>query len=97
MPGLAARLPDALVRLPPHVCRAFDLVDQHRPQPLRDVVALLGVQVDRVEHRTEHVVLALVVGAVADAHRNGALVALQMVERRLLEVFIALDAVHDLQ
>ena len=66
MARLAARLPDALVGLLPHPRRAFDLVLEHRPQPLGDVVALLGVQVDGVEHRPVDVVLALGVGAVAD-------------------------------
>jgi hypothetical protein len=35
----------------------------------RQALAAPGVQQDRVEHRAEHVVLALVEGAVADAHR----------------------------
>ncbi len=67
--GLAAGLPDALVGLAPGLRGTADLVDEHRPQPLRDVVALLGVHVDRVEHGAEDVVLALVEGAVADPHR----------------------------
>ena len=94
---LPARLPDPLVRFLPHRRCAFDLIDQHRPQPLGNVIALLGVQVDGVQHRAEHVVLALVVRAVADPHRPRAPVALEMVERRLLEVFLASDAIHDLQ
>ena len=73
------------------------LVDQHRPQPLGDVVAFLGVQVHRVEDRSVHVVLALVVGAVADPHRARVLVALEVIERRLLELPVAPDPVHDLQ
>ena len=55
------------------------------------------VDVDRVEHRAPHVVLALVVGAVADAHRPGAVVAVQVVEDALVEVALAVDAVHDLE
>ena len=97
MPWLPARLPDALVGLPPDAVRGFDLILEHRPQPLGDVVALLGVQVDRVEHRAVDVVLALVVGAVADPHRARVLVALQMIERRLGEVLATVDPVHDLQ
>ena len=57
--GLAARLPDALVGLLPDRDRAPDLVLDDRPQSLRDVAAHLGVQVDRVEHGAEHVVLVL--------------------------------------
>ena len=97
MAGLAAGLPDPLVGLAPGGGGAADLVGEHRPQPLRDVVALLGVHVDRVEHGAEHVVLALVEGAVADPHRARALVAAEVIERRLGEVHLALDPVHDLQ
>ena len=97
MARLAPRLPDALVGLPPHPLGAAHLVDQHRPQPLGDVVALLGVQVHRVQHRPIHVVLALVVGAVADPHRARVLIALEVIERALLQLFVALDPVHDLQ
>ena len=77
MAGLAARLPDALVGLLPDLRRALHLVDEHRPQALGDVVALLGVQVDGVEHRAEDVVLALVEGAVADPHGARAFVPLR--------------------
>ena len=97
MAGLATRLPDALVGLLPHLRSARHLVDQDRPQPLGDVVSLLGVQVDGVEHRAVDVVLALVVGAVADAHRTRPLVALEVIERGLGELLLALDPVHDLQ
>ena len=68
---LAARLPDPLVGLVPGGDRRFDLVGEHRlavgsGMPVR---ARLFVQVDRVEQRAPDVVLALVVGAVADPHR----------------------------
>ena len=62
-------------------------------QPLR----VPGVQEDRVEHRAEHVVLALVERAVADPYRPRAGVAREVVARRLGEVAAAVDAVHDLQ
>ena len=60
------------------------LLHEDRPEPLGQLVARLGVQVDRVEHRAPDVVLLLVVGAVADPHRPRALVAGQVVERLLL-------------
>ena len=72
-----------------------ELLDQ-RPAALREMVARLGVQEDRVEHHAPHVVLLLVVGAVADAHRLGAVVAVEVVEGLLLELALALDAVHHL-
>jgi hypothetical protein len=43
------------------------------------------------------VVLALVVGAVADPYGTGALVAAEVVEDVLVERALAVDAVHDLQ
>ncbi len=97
MLGLAARLPDALVGLVPDLDRALDLVLDDRPQPLRDMAAHLRVQIDRVEHGAEDVVLLLVVGAVADPHGPRALVAAEVVERRLGQVAFAADPVHDLQ
>ena len=51
---------------------------------------------DRVEHGAEHVVLSLIVGTVADPHRTSPAVAAQVIERRLLQVAAAVDAVHDL-
>ena len=51
----------------------------------------------RVEQHPPHVVLVLVVRAVADAHRPGAAVAGEVVERVLGEVGLAADAVHDLE
>ena len=56
---------------------------EDRPDPLVEAVARPGVQVDRVEHRAPDVVLRLAVGGVADANRPRALVAEEVVERRL--------------
>jgi hypothetical protein len=55
------------------------------------------VQQDGVQHRAEHVVLALVECPVADPHRPGAGVAGQLVAGRLGEVPPPVDPVHDLQ
>ena len=55
------------------------------------------MQVDGVKDRAPDVVLLLAVGGVADPHRLGALVAGQVVERRLAELALAADAVHDLE
>ena len=52
---------------------------------------------DRVEGRPEHVVLALVVGTVADPHGAGTVVPAHVVERGFREVPAAVDPVHDLQ
>ena len=77
--------------------RVLDLLHQDRPDPLRQVVARLGVQVEGVEHGAPHVVLLLVVRAVADAHGAGALVAREVVQRLLHQLRLAVDAVHDLE
>ena len=55
------------------------------------------MQQDRVEHRAEHVVLALVERAVADAHGAGARISGELGDRRFGEVSPAVDPVHDLQ
>ena len=94
---LAAHLPDAAVGLAPVLQRRLDLLDEDRPDPLGQVVARLGVQVERVEHRAPHVVLVLVVGAVADPHGARALVAGEVVERLLDQLGLAADPVHDLE
>ncbi len=94
---LAADLPDAPVRLAPAFQRPLHLLARHLPGPVVEPVARLGVQVDRVEDHAPDVVLRLLVRAVADAHRPGALVAVQVVEHVLVEVAAAVDAVDDLQ
>ena len=97
MLGLAAGLPDALVRLPPDPFRAAGLRLDDPPQPPWQPLAAPGVQQDGVEHRAEHVVLALVERPVADPYRPGAGVAGQLVAGRLGEVTAPVDPVHDLQ
>ena len=94
---LAARLPDPLVGLAPDLRRALGLRLDDRPQPPRQPLAAARVEQDRVEHRAEDVVLALVEGAVADPHRPRARVAGEVVARRLGQVAAAVDPVHDLQ
>ncbi len=81
----------------PVLGRLLDLPLEHRPQRLRQLLARVGVQVDRVQHGTPHVVLALVVRAVADPHRPRALVAGQVRRGPTPRALLAADAVHDLQ
>src|SRR4029079_11467747 len=66
---LAPDLPDAGVGLTPVLEGLPDLALEDRPDPVVEVVSGLRVQVDRVEQGTPHVVLALAVRRVADAHR----------------------------
>ena len=56
-------------------------LDEDRPEAVGQPVARLRVQVERVEDRAPHVVLAVRVGAVADPHRPRVLVAVEVVER----------------
>ena len=81
--GLAADLPDAAVGEAPVLDRRLDQAAEQRPDGLGQLVARLGVQVDRVQDRAPDVVLALVERAVADPYRPGALVAVEVVERVL--------------
>src|SRR4029078_12628850 len=92
-----AGLPDALVRLAPGRDRSGRLRLDERPQPSGQVLAAPGVQEQRVEDGAEHVVLTLVKGTVPESYGSRALVARQLVARRLGEVATAVDAVHDLQ
>ena len=93
----AACLPDALVGLSPHTDRAFRLRLDDRPQPSGR--RLLRRVCSRIESSAgaEDVVLPLVEGAVADAHRTGACIAGEVIQRRLRQVTASVDPVHDLQ
>ena len=93
----APHLPDALVGLAPVRDGPLDLALEDGPQALVEPLDRTGVDGHRVEHRAPDVVLALAVGAVADADRAGALVAAEVVERLLVEVAAAVGPVHDLQ
>ena len=75
---LAADLPDAAVALAPVGDRLLDLAREDGPRALGQLVAVLRVDVDRVQQRAPDVVLVLVVGGVADAHRLRVLVALEV-------------------
>ena len=58
---------------------------------------LLGVHVERVENGAEDIVLALIVGGIADPNRARALVAGQVIEYLFGQVALPADAVHDLE
>ena len=97
MLGRASGLPDALVGLAPDLRRALRLSLDDRPQSTGETLAVARVEQDRVQRRTEYVVLALVEGAITDTHRPRARVTSQVVAGRLGQVAPAVDAVHDLQ
>jgi hypothetical protein len=68
-----------------------DLTFDDRPQTVGQLIARAGVEVDRVEHHPPHVVLPLVVAAVADPDRP------RLVQLLLLELALAPDPLHDLK
>ena len=55
------------------------------------------MEVDRVEHRTPQIVLALMVGGVSHAHRTCTVVTREVIELLLGELTLSADAIHDLQ
>ena len=94
---LAAGLPDPLVGIAPHLRRALRLGLDDRPQPPRQALAAARMEQDRVERRSEDVVLALVERAVAEPHRMGAGIAGELVSRGLGQVAAPVDPIHDLE
>ena len=95
--GVSTGLPDPLVGVLPDLGRALGLRLHDRPQASRQALGAARMEQDRVERRAVDVVLALVVGAVADAHRTGAGVPGEVVARRLGQVASAVDPIHDLE
>ena len=96
MTPAAARFPQALVRLLPHLLQVFQQGRLQGPG-LRAVQQLGGAGlVQGVQHLPVHVQLQLRRRGVADAHRGGALVARQPGYLVLLQQPFAGDAVHDL-
>ena len=97
MLGLAARLPDPLIGIAPHLGGAVGLGLHDRPQPPRQPLTAARMQQDRVQHRAVDVVLTLVKRPVAHPHRKRARIAREVVAGRLAQVAAPVDPVHDLQ
>ena len=76
--------------------RRLRLLEDDRRHLLGHALAGLRVDVDRVEQGAVDVVLALLVGGVADPHRLRSDVAVQVVERLLGQLRLAADPEHDL-
>ena len=97
MLGFPAHLPDAAIGFTPVLDGLLDLLLEHRPELIGDVLPRLGVQVDRIEHGAPDIVLTLVIGAVADTHRPGIVIAGQMCQFLLDEFALTADGIHHLQ
>jgi hypothetical protein len=86
------------IRLAVHLERSLHQHAKRLPGHRADLRGgVLEVQRDGFHGHPPHVVLALVERAVADAHRPRALVAAQVIEHLLVQIALAVDAVHDLQ
>src|SRR5215831_6578777 len=94
---LTASLPDALVGVAPDTAGALGLGLNDRPEPAWQALVSPGMEQDRVEDGTKHVVLALIKGGIADANRACICVAREVVPRRFGQLATAIDAVHDLK
>ena len=79
---LAPGLPDALVGLAPDGLGALRLRLDQRPQAPRQPLAAPGMQKHRIQRGAEHVVLALIEGAVAGPDRVRAGVARELIQQR---------------
>ena len=97
MPGWAAHLPHAVVRVPPVGEHAADLTFDHRPHLIVQAAPAAQPDADRLQHGAPQVVLPLRVGGVADPHRVGAVVAGQLLQGLLGQVPLPVHPVHDLQ
>ena len=93
----AAHLPDPLVGLVPVLAEPVGQRRELHPAVVRDRPAVLVEQVDGVHQLAVDVELELVVGAVSDAYRLRAPIALEVVERLLGQLAPPVDRVHDLE
>ena len=80
-----ADLPDTLVGLTPMLKRTLHLSLHNPPQTILDATVTTGVRVNRRDHGTPHVVLALAICGIADTHGPSALIAGQVVQGRFAE------------
>jgi hypothetical protein len=93
---LTPHLPDPGIGLPPVLQRLVDLLIQDLPDAVVQAVGCLEVQIDRIEQRTPDIVLLLRVRGVPDPHWTRVGISRQVVELVLGELFLAPDAIHDL-
>ena len=96
MPGRAAHLPDAQVRLAPVLQRRFHLAAHHRPHPLVQPLPAAQLEVDGLQHGAPDVVLALGIGLVPHPHRPRPVVPAEVVEDPLGEHALAVHPVDHL-
>ncbi len=97
MPGIPAHLPDALVALAPAVGGSVRHLNQEVPGGLVQRAQLVAQPARRAQQLAVDVELALIPGAVPDAHGPAPAPAGQVAQRPLREVVLAADSEHDLE
>src|SRR5262249_53570369 len=93
----SANLPDSLVRVPPFVADPVREPPHGHPEIVGRRLAVLVVEVDRVEEVPDDVELKLPRGIVAGAHGPRAAVPLEVIEDRLGPLRAPVEAVEDLE
>ena len=93
----AAHFPNALVLLLPMLHHPVGQAAQMLPEVKGNGRAVLVVDIDRIQQLAVNVQLQLVIGPVANPHRAGAFVAIQMPQGFLGQLMAAVNAVHNLQ
>src|SRR5918994_1219982 len=90
-------LPDTLVGLAPVLAQPVQDLPQVLPEIVVEGGAVLIVEVSSVEHGPVEVVLALLVGAIAEPHWGGVHVPGEVRELHFRNIFAAVYAIERLQ
>jgi hypothetical protein len=94
---LASDLPDPMVRAAPIATNAAAESYQQSTLVTAELTAAIDVHRRGHDHGAVYVELQLIPGTVADAHRTGAAVAFQVIERFLLYSRFPVYVIEDLQ
>src|SRR5579883_3532428 len=89
-------LPDTLVPLVPVLTQPVEQALEILPQVVRDGVKTV-IDVDGVHHLSVDIELFLGIGAITDANRPAAMIAIQVIEPALGKYLFTIDAIQRLQ
>ena len=81
----------------PTCCCGVSNLDQEVARDLVKPTELIAQSVRRIEELSVDVELALILGAVADAHRTAGTPSRQVVERAFAQIALTTDSEHNLQ